>query len=587
MDDLELYLKQKGDELYDRIINYARDVKGGKITACKKHKRAAVRFLNDIKTKKAKVAVGFEKREVEIYFDKTELVKIYEWSRLFKHYKGVLSGHSIEPTDFQLFVLANIFCWKKPNGKRRFKTVYIQLARKNAKTQLLAIIASYVAYNSIQSEEIYIAGWGRDQSDKCYSEILRQLKGAEGDIFKYQDNWNDSYHKITFEKNGSVICPLSKEARKTGDGSNPSLAIIDEYHCHETNEIVDSLKSGDVARDDALFVYITTAGFDLNSPCYSEYNYCSSLLDENDIIENDEYFCIICELDSIDEVDNPDMWIKSNPIVCSYDMGRSNLYLKYSEAVDDPIKLRSFLTKNLDIWIDKKDKKYMDNQKWNNNKITMPDIIGQRVYIGTDLSNKIDLCSHGLEFPDIKFVMQHSFLPEDILWEKIKKDKVPYDLWIKQGYITEIPGAVIDDQILISWLEDFIKDYELEPVEVCYDPWSARQYSIAMMNKGFTMVEVRQGIKTLSEPTKDFREKIYRGELHHAGDPVLQFAVNNAVTKDTNGNIMLDKDKSEQKIDPLAALINAHTRAMFDDGNSSKYDPNEYATEELLNKLWG
>ena len=244
------------------------------------------------------------------------------------------------------------------------------------------------------------------------------------------------------------------------------------------------------------------------------------------------------------------------------------------------------MIKNLNIWVDHKDNTYLDSKKWNENKRPMPNIIGQRVYIGSDLSNKIDLCSHGMEFPDISFVMQHSFIPEDILWFKIKQDRQPYDLWVRQGYITLVPGSVIDDDVIIQWLDDFVNDYELKPIECCFDPWSARQFSISMANKGYTMVEVRQGLQTLSEPTKDFRNKIYKKELFHAGDPLLQFAVNNAIEKNTNGNIMIDKEKSRNKIDPLAALINAHTRAMYDTPES-QYDPNKYATEDMLNKLWG
>lgn len=587
MDDLELYFNEQGVNLENRVIKYAKNVLNKKIKACRKHRLSCKRFLKFIETKKAKVAKGYSIEEVDIYFDKIELVKLNEWAKLFKHTKGVLAGQSIILDDWQLFILSSIFCIKRSDTNNRLtRKAYIQVGRKNAKTQLLAIICSYFGYNSIQLEEIYIAGWGRDQSDKCFKEISLQLKGAEGDVFKYQQNWTDAYHHIEFDKNGTTIYPLSKEARKTGDGSNPSLAVIDEYHCHETNEIVDSLSSGNIAREDSLYIYITTAGFDLNGPCYQEYLNCSAILDEDNINENDEYFIMICELDSEKEIDDPSSWIKANPIVCSYEQGRSNLFAKYKDAIDDPIKLRSFLTKNMNIWVDKKDNTYIENRRWNENKIPMPNIIGQRVYVGSDLSNKIDLCSHGFEFPELNFVMQHSFIPEDILWFKIKQDRQPYDLWVKQGYITLIEGSVIDDDVIIDWLENFIKDYELKPVECCYDPWSARQYSIAMMNKGYTMVEVRQGLQTLSEPTKDFREKVYSNKIYHCGDPVLQFAINNAICKNTNGNIMIDKDKSRNKIDPLAAIINAHTRAMYD-SPIKQYDPNEYASEEMLNKLWG
>ena len=235
----------------------------GKIIVCKKHKQAVKRFVNDLNQ--------VENEDYSYYFDGNTLIDFYEWCKLFKHTKGVLANQPIELTDFQLFIVANIFCWKKKsNDLRRFRYVYIQLARKNAKSQLLSLISSYIAFLSDEQEEIYICGNSREQSKIVYDEILSQIKGAE--LFK--GKYKDSYGKITHVRSGSIIQPLSKEARRSGDGKNVSLAVIDEFHSHITDEIYEVMKSGMVARKQPLMVIISTAGFDLSSPCYHRISIC-------------------------------------------------------------------------------------------------------------------------------------------------------------------------------------------------------------------------------------------------------------------------------------------------------------------------
>ena len=203
-------------ELFSRVNNYAKNIVNGKIIACKKHIWAAKRYLKDF--------------ENENYvFDKKELVRFYVWSRQFRHRAGVLKNKIIELTDFQLFIIANLFCWKrKDNGYRRFRKAYIQLARKNAKSQLLSLIASYECFLSDEQAEVYLAGWDKEQSSIVYREITTQLQGCD----RLKGKYKDSYGKVTSIKDGSFIKPLSREARNTGDGplhpadsSSPSHSV--------------------------------------------------------------------------------------------------------------------------------------------------------------------------------------------------------------------------------------------------------------------------------------------------------------------------------------------------------------------------
>jgi phage terminase large subunit-like protein len=562
-------------EIMERVFSYCEKILNGEIKACKKHIQAVKRFLRDYE--------NCSKEDNPYYFDEEVVEDFYWFAREFRHTEGVLEGQQVELTDFQLFLVANIFGFKKKsNGARRFRKVYIQIARKNAKSQFLAIVAAFVTFLGDERQRAYIAGWTRDQSSEVYEAVRNGIESSE----LLKGKWREAYNTIQILRNRSVIIPLSKEARKTGDGKNPSVGIVDEYHAHETSEIYDVLVSGMVARKEPLMFIITTAGFNLSSPCYKEYQYVSKILDENSPIENDEYFVMICELDKGDDIKDESVWIKANPIVATYEEGIESLRSELKTALEMPEKMRTFLTKNMNIWVDMKDNGYMDMSKWADcgQDFDLSILEGLECVVGVDLSAKIDLTSVGFIFKkDGKYiVLGHSFMPEDTLNQKRRTDKVPYDLWVRQGWITETPGAVVDYNFIKSYIKNFEQKYNVKIREICADPWNATQFMQDMESEGYTVIEIRQGIQTLSGPTKDFREQVYSGNVIHNNNPVLTWALSNAVTKqDANENIMLDKSKSTERIDPIAAVINAHVRAML---KRETIDINKI-TEEYLNMM--
>lgn len=551
--------------LGERLLNYVNNILDGTIPACQKHIWACKRFIQDLERT--------QDDDCWFYFDIENLYDFYEWAKQFKHFKGVLAGKPIELTDFQLFIAANIFCFlNKETHTRRFLRVFIQLARKNAKSQFLALIASYITFLSDQQEECYIAGWDRQQSSLVYGDVLKQLGACEMLAGKFKD----AYGKITHIRSGSIIVPLSKEAKKTGDGTNPSLGIVDEYHAHDTSEIYDVIDSGMGARENTLMFIITTAGFNINGPCFKEYKYCSQLLDPHVPTENDEYFVIICELDKEDDIKDESVWIKANPIVATYDAGIKKLRSDLKIALEQPEKMRSFLTKRMNRWVDQKENGYMDMSKWDDcgRNIDWEELRGLEVVVGVDLSAKIDLTSVNFEAKKEKYLIKnHSFMPEDTLAVRARTDKAQYQQWATDGWITPTPGAVVDYSFIKAYIIEKEKTYNLVIKEICADPWNATQFMTDMEEEGYTVVEIRQGIKTLGEATKDFREQAYQGNLEHDGSPVLSFAMANAVTRsDPNDNIMLDKSKSTERIDPAAAAINSHVRSMINIDTKSVYE---------------
>lgn len=561
-------IKKLSEDLFERVDKYANSIINREIIACEKHIWACKRYKKDF-------------NNPAYYFDKVELLKFYLWSRQFKHRAGVLKNQIIDLTDFQLFIIGNLFCWKrKDNNYRRYRKAYIQLARKNAKSQLLSLIASYECFLSDEQSEVYLSGWDKEQSSIVYREIENQLQGCE----RLKGKYKNSYGKVTSLKDGSFIKPLSREARNTGDGTNPSVGIVDEYHAHKTSEIYDVILSGMVARPQPLMTVITTAGFDLRRPCYKEYEYVSKILDPSIDIDNDEYFAIICELDKEDSIKDEKVWIKANPIVATYEEGINYLRGELKAALDAPEKLRNFLTKNMNKWVDMRDGGYMDMSKWKNayKDFNFEDFEGKDCIVGIDLATKLDLTSIGFEFmhKGKYYVLSHSFMPRETFNKRVKEARMPFDLWEKEGWLTVTDGMVVDYNYIKKYIQDLEIKYNIAITEICYDPWNATQFANDMSELGYNMIEIRQGIKTLGEPCKSFREEVYQGNLYHNNNPVLTWACSNAITKqDANANFMLDKSQSNDKIDPLAALINAHVIAIKD-----PLDINEI-TSEMLDML--
>ena len=556
--------------ILEELYQYSQEVIEGEIPAGQEHIWACQRFLNDIERVQNDDNFPYVWNE-----DKAQ--DIVDWFGFLKHTKGILAGQPIHLTTWQKFSVCQIFGWvHKDTGYRRFKKAFKQVGRKNAKSQELSGVGLYMlCADGEDAPEVYCTATKRDQAKIVFNEsknMARRSPLNNPEILKLN---RDS---IEHPKSMGVMKALSKEDQKKGDGYSPHLAIIDEYHSHETSEMYDIMDSALGNRKQPLIYVITTAGFDLNKPCYSvEYNYARKILDPNTDIENDQYLTIICQLDPDDDIKDESNWIKANPILASYQEGLDYLKMQLQVALEAPEKMRNFMTKNMNRWIQQKEDGYMDMAKWKEcGTDSLPDIENKPCFVGVDLSAKHDLTSIGFDIPleDGRYVViSHSFMPEDRYWEKIKTDKVPYDLWVREGWLTLTDGAVVDYRYIEDFIEKKEKEMGVKIQEICYDPYNATQFAQHLEDKGYTIVEIRQGVQTLSEPTKNFRDCVLSKQIIHDNNPVLNWALSNAVQKaDHNENIKLDKNKSVERIDPIAALINAHVRAMVVEDTSSVYE---------------
>ena len=554
--------------LTDELIQYSKDCIADTRHVCQKHRWACERFLNDLKKSGTK--------EFPYIFDEEKALRFFEWAALHKHTKGVLAGEPIEFTPIQRFIFGNVYGWvHQETGLRRFRKAYWQVARKNAKSQSLAIVGDYelMALGEPMSE-VYIGATKSMQAKIIYNEVVAMLKRCP----LLKGKWHESYGVIRHPKSDSILRALSKDDGKTGDGLNPQCGLIDEYHAHPTDEILEVINTGMVARRQPLLFIITTAGTNFGGPCYRvEYPLVEKILDPSLDFDVADYFCMVNELDRdqegnlIDDVKDEECWVKANPIAATYPEGLANIRSKLASALESLEKMESFLTKNMNLWVNQSAMSYMDMAKWKERgAITeIPvDLYGRSAYVGIDLSKRIDLTAAGIIVPidgdgAVQYVVRaHGFIPEDTVAVHEKTDKVPYRAWAKAGYLTITPGDVVDYRFIESWIHETTDDLGVNVKELCYDPYNATHFAQDFDAQGITTVEVRQGMRTLSEPTKAFREEAYRGNILHEPNPLLDWAVSNAVTKrDHNENIILDKEKSTNRIDPIAAVINAFSRA--------------------------
>lgn len=554
--------------LTDELIQYSKDCIADTRHVCQKHRWACERFLKDLKKSGTK--------DFPYIFDEEKALRFFEWATLHKHTKGVLAGEPIEFTPIQRFIFGNVYGWvHQDTGLRRFRKAYWQVARKNAKSQSLAIVGDYelMALGEPMSE-VYIGATKSMQAKIIYNEVVAMLKRCP----LLKSKWHESYGVIRHPKSDSILRALSKDDGKTGDGLNPQCGLIDEYHAHPTDEILEVINTGMVARRQPLLFIITTAGTNFGGPCYRvEYPLVEKILDPSLDFDVADYFCMVNELDRdqegnlIDDVKDEECWVKANPIAATYPEGLANIRSKLASALESPEKMESFLTKNMNLWVNQSAMSYMDMAKWKERgaitKIPV-DLYGRSAYVGIDLSKRIDLTAAGIILPidvdsTVKYVVRaHGFIPEDTVAVHEKTDKVPYRAWAKAGYLTITPGDVVDYRFIESWIHETTDDLGVNVKELCYDPYNATHFAQDFDAQGITTVEVRQGMRTLSEPTKAFREEAYRGNILHEPNPLLDWAVSNAVTKrDHNENIILDKEKSTNRIDPIAAVINAFSRA--------------------------
>ncbi len=574
--------------ILEDLKKYADDCIKDKIISCKKHKWACMRFLSDVSRMETDANYPY-------IWDEKQAQRIIDWFALLRHSKGVLAGQPIDLTMWQRFRLCQLYGWRcKDTGYKRFTKSFTEVGRKNAKSQEEAGVALYeIAVMSTKNAELYeyyTAGVKRDQSKIVFNEASLMLKGSP-----LRPKYKITRDAITHIKTGSFIKALSAEDGRKADGTNPAGLILDEYHQHQTTEFYD-LGLGSNTKEPLLMI-ITTAGVDLTYPCYvTEYTYCSMVLNPDSDVENDRYLIDICELDAEDYADisnlgNEKLWLKANPIRMTYEQGIEKIRGEYKIAKEIPEHMTAFLTKCMNVWVQAKHNGYMDMSKWKACEVkTIPiETKGMPVYVGFDMSAKIDLTSVAFVIPykdgeTVKYIVfSHSFVPSvEKLAERKAKDKAPYDAWEQMGFITCTDSPIVDQGAVMRYVIETCKKNEWQIECLCFDPANASKLMMDLSDEGYDVEEVFQSHKSLNESTQGFREQVYSGNIIYTYNPVLNFAMSNAVIKRYNGLIKIDKDVAKKRIDPVDAVLCAYKLAMYHQFNDSYLE----SIDKFLESEW-
>ncbi|KEI55703.1 terminase large subunit [Enterococcus faecium] len=555
--------------MIDHVQKYIDEVENGNILVCEKIQMAIDRHKKDIERSK--------RDDFPYYYEPKYTQNIVKFISMLPDPK---SGKPNKLALFQKFILGMLWGWRrKKDNTKRFRKAYLSLARKQGKSLIVSGIALYCLIyerNPRQARQIYATANKRDQAKIVFTMVKSQLKALRGKSKAIQKFTKVLQNELT-TTDDSFMKPLSADA-DTLDGLDTLLGIFDEYALSKTTEMMDVIETSMGQQIEPLTIIISTASSKLNYPMYSiEYQYVTKLLKEE--VVGDEYLALCWEQDNAKEVADTDVWIKSNPLM-ELSEQKERLTESKKRLLDEGKakgSISNVLTKEFNIWVQSSHESYMSEEEWTSavapDYIKQTDLTGREIYIGVDLSRVNDLTSISWVIPIREeskfFVDSYSFVANrGGIEAKEKEDKTPYRQYEQAGYctISSSPDGLIDYHDLVNWLTDFIESNNFELKGIFYDPYNAGNV-ITDLSKFYEkeMIEVRQGLITLNVPTKQFRTDVIKGKTVHSNNPLLNRAIRNAITKENNDTIMIDKAMNRNKIDPLDALINAYTQAMYHD----------------------
>lgn len=543
-----------------RVARYARSVADGDVPAGGLQRLACARHLNDLQ----------HARKRGLRFDVGLADRAIRFFGFLRHSKGEWAGQSFDLAEWQAFVVGSVFGWVRRDGLRRFRSVYIEVPRKNGKSTLLSGIGLYLLIaDGEPGAEIYTAATKRDQARITHGEATRMVKASpflRNRIGAFRDN-------LHVEATHSKFEPLGADS-DTMDGLNVHGAIIDELHAHKTGGVVDVLDTATGARRQPLIVEITTAGWDRQSICWQHHEYTRQIVEG--LIEDDSWFGFIAAADADDDWTDERTWQKANPNY-SVSVKSDDLRRKALKAQQMPAAQNSFKRLHLNIWTEQADR-WMTIEAWDKcaGALDPEMLIGRECYAGLDLASTTDIAALVLVFPSdddptIYDVLCYFWVPAETVLQRTRSGSVPYATWVDQGLIFATEGNVIDYRAIMATLDELAQLYDIR--EVAYDRWGATELIQTLQDEGLEVVPFGQGFVSMSPPTKSLMTMVLSERIRHGNNPVLRWMAGNMVVReDPAGNLKPDKSKSTEKIDGMVALIMGLDRAERHENGSSVYE---------------
>ena len=539
-------------------LRYAEDVVAGRVVACKWVKAACRRHLKDLKRK------GWA-----YHFDRWHGDDVCDFIEKLPHVEGEWGTSTIFLEPSQVFILSTVFGWRKQDGRRRFTTVYIEMARKGAKSTLTAGVSLYcLTCEGETGSQIVIGATTGEQAGKVFNPARRMVASTPG--LRSAFELEAFTRSISCGMNGGFIQPINAKG-KTQDGWNLHVGVLDELHAHKDRSLFDVIKSAFGARKNPLLWIITTAGFDTNGVCYEQRSVATKMLDG--AVELDHLFAIIFTLDEGDDPFDERVWIKANPmlgVTPTLDKMRSDA----SDAKVSPHEEGNFKTKNLNLWLNAAGA-WLNMAKWNacaDPTLDWEAFRGLDCWIGGDLADKDDITALVLAAFDERdrLIFKPMFwLPEAVLLDPQHAEgrgPAPYRTWHKQGHLQLTPGDWVDHNAVEAQVEEWIEEYSIR--RITFDQFAAAQAMASRLNENHgsgdePLAEIlHKKASAVTDPAKELEARVKGGpaRLRHDGNPVMNWMASNVVVSRRRDETILpikESQMSPNKIDGVDALINA------------------------------
>ena len=513
------------------------------------------------------------------------------------HTKGTWAGKPFELIDWQEQIIRDLFGTLKPNGYRQFNTAYIEIPKKQGKSELAAAVALLLTCGDGEERaEVYGCAADRQQAAIVFdvaADMVRMCPALSKRVKILA-----SQKRLIYTPTNSFYQVLSAEAYSK-HGFNIHGVVFDELHTQPNRKLFDVMTkgSGD-ARMQPLYFLITTAGTDTHSICYETHQKAKDIIEGRKI--DPTFYPVIYGADESDDWTNPKVWKKANPSL-DITVGIDKVKAACESAKQNPGEENAFRQLRLNQWV-KQAVRWMPMEKWDKCAFAVDEdeLEGRVCYGGLDLSSTTDITTFVLVFPpslggaasvprlgdgfatsccppldedDKYIILPYFWIPEDNLTLRVNRDHVPYDVWERQGYLQTTEGNVVHYGFIEQFIERLGERFNIR--EIAFDRWGAVQMVQNLEGMGFTVVPFGQGFKDMSPPTKELMKLVLEQKIAHGGHPVLRWNMDNIyIRTDPAGNIKADKEKSTEKIDGAVATIMALDRAIRcgNDHGASVYD---------------
>jgi phage terminase large subunit-like protein len=474
------------------------------------------------------------------------------------HTKGPFAQQPFDLRPWQRRIVKQLFAERK-DGRRQYRTCLLMLPRKNGKTELAAALAVYfLLFDGEIGGEVYSAAADKDQAALVFNVAAQMIRNdpeldAVCEIV-------DSQKRIVHPASGSFYRAISAEAYSK-HGFNASVVIYDELHAAPSRELWDVLATSQGARLQPLMMAITTAGYDRHSILWELYQHAKKVAEQPAL--DPTFLPILFEAPAEADWTNERVWKQANPALGDF-RSLEEMRTMCARAQEIPAQENSFRRLYLNQWTEQA-ARWIQLAAWDAcqsvelTALSPACFKGRRCYVGMDLSSTKDLTALVAVFPnDDGFdVRAEFFVPKETIAQRVTRDRVPYDQWAREGYVTATPGNTVDYEAVRRTLQEWAAVYEMR--QVAFDPWNATDLVTRLKEQdGFDCVPMRQGFASLSAPTKALEAAILSKRLCHDGHPVLRWNVSNvSVETDAAGNIKPSKKVSTERIDGVVALVMA------------------------------